>query len=139
MGCWNYGGDAPDLDGATKEQDPGERRLYRATRSSRRFGTLRAGFMRGPALRQAYQAWLKFDGAFEYFPFDLFLIYYGPHMHGTGFEWVFTREEIPHAVVFQNRGIPSGNHSSPNGSGDWRPTQIIGLFDKLTARWGEGV
>ncbi len=136
MGCWNYGGDASTWmaqlgskvlvnDDFTPESIPGEVREI----ASQVYGG-RAG--------AAYEAWVKFDEAFEYFPFDLFLIYYGPHMHGTGFEWVFTREEIPMPWYFKNEAPRRGTKLS-DWCGRLTPEQIIELFDLLNDRWREGV
>jgi len=136
MGCWNYGGDATTWmaqlgskvlvdDDFTPESIPEEVRTI-------------ASRVYGPRAGQAYDAWVKFDDAFEYFPFDLFLIYYGPHMHGTGFEWVFTREEIPMPWYFKNEAPRSGTKLS-DWCGQLTPAQIIGLFEQLNARWHEGI
>jgi phage FluMu protein Com len=137
MGCWNYGGDAStwmaqlgskifhDDNFALADIDPEVRRISTAV-----YGTERAD--------AAYRAWEVFDKAFEYFPFDLFLIYYGPHMHGTGFEWVFTREEIPMPWYFQNAASRRGT-----ALGEWcpalSPQNVILLFEKLTDEWKPGL
>jgi hypothetical protein len=136
LGCWNYGGDTQTWmaqlgsqvlhdDSFTRERiDPETRaiadRLYQGRAET------------------AYLAWQKFDEAFEYFPFDLFLVYYGPHMHGTGFEWAFTREEISMPWYFKNGAGRCGTALS-EWCGKLTPAQIVQLFDKLNTRWMEGV
>lgn len=137
MGCWNYGGDASTWmarlgsrvlhdDGFSVEAiDPEVRAI--------------AGRVYGARFADAgYRAWREFDEAFEYFPFDLFLIYYGPHMHGTGFEWVFTREEIPMPWYFKNEAPRHGTKLS-DWCGRLSPEEIIRLLGKLTDRWEAGV
>jgi hypothetical protein len=137
MACWNYGGDTstwmaqlasrifrnPGF--GTDAIVPEVRRLAEEI-----YGTTRA--------KAAYSAWEEFDAAFEYFPFDLFLIYYGPHMHGTGFEWVFTPEEIRMPWYFQNESGRRGTKLS-EWCGRLSPEQIIHLLRKLTDRWAKGV
>lgn len=137
MGCWNYGGDA-----STPMARLGSRILRDNTFSvdriepevreiaERIYGPIRAA--------AAYEAWSHFDRAFEYFPFDLFLIYYGPHMHGTGFEWVFTTEEIPMPWYFKNESSRRGTKFS-DWCGHFTPEEIIQFFEKLTDGWDRGI
>ncbi len=137
MGCWNYGGDATTP----------MARLASRIFSDDGFGTDAIN----PTVREialelygperadvAVRAWQSFDEAFEYFPFDLFLIYYGPHMHGTGFEWVFTPEEIDMPWYFLAESGRRGTKLS-EWCGSLKPEQVTFLFDKLTAQWAEGV
>jgi hypothetical protein len=86
----------------------------------------------------AFRAWRKFDEAFEFFPFDLFLIYYGPHMHGPGFEWVFTPEEIPMPWYSMNQASRRGTKLS-DWCGALSPQQIIDLLTELCDHWKPGV
>lgn len=136
MGCWNYGGDTQtwmaQLGSKILNDDSFAReRIEPETRE------IASRIYAGRA-DAAYQAWLKFDEAFEYFPFDLFLIYYGPHMHGTGFEWAFTREEISMPWYFKSAAGRCGTALS-EWCGKLTPEQIMRLFDQLNARWLEGV
>ncbi len=136
MGCWNYGGDAQ-----TWMAQLGSRVLTNEDFTRDRIEPeVRAIAQRvyGERAEAGYQAWLKFDAAFEYFPFDMFLIYYGPHMHGTGFEWAFTPEEIPMPWYFKNAASRCGTALS-EWCGQLTPEQIITLFDKLNAGWREGI
>jgi hypothetical protein len=136
LGCWNYGGDTEtwmarlgakvltDEEFTRDRIDPEVRALAREIYADR--------------AQAAYDAWLKFDEAFEFFPFDLFLIYYGPHMHGTGFEWAFTPEEIPMPWYFKAAGGRCGT-ALADWCGKLTPQQIIALLEKLNARWQDGV
>ena len=137
MGCWNYGGYATtwmaqlgskifhDDDFTVNEIDAEVQRISRLV-----YGEDKAEL--------AYKAWIEFDEAFEYFPFDLFLVYNGPHMHGTGFEWMFTPEEIPMPWYYIKESGRGGTKLA-----DWctniSPEQVIFLLTKLTDRWKKGV
>jgi len=137
MGCWNYGGDANtpmaklgskvfQSDDFTTEDIDAEVRAI----AQRIYGKEKADF--------AYRAWLEFDEAFEYFPFEMMLIYYGPHMHGTGLEWIFALEEAP----MQWYWVPNDGRATNNLS-EWcpyfTPQQVIYFLTKLTDRWRKGV
>jgi|GEM_PF-2413174 len=137
MGCWNYGGDT-----TTWMARLGSR-IFRDERFGvssidtevKRCAVAVYGEKRADA---AYEAWSEFDRAFEYFSFDLRLIYFGPHMHGPGFEWVFTREEIPMPWYFMKGAGRRGTKLS-DCCDQLSPEQIIHLLDKLCERWKTGV
>jgi hypothetical protein len=136
MGCWNYGGNATTpmaklgskiftddtftedhIDDAVQQLS---HRLY------------------GERADAAFRAWREFDAAFEYFPFDMALIYYGPHMHGTGMSWIFAEEETPMPWYWmRDTGRTTNNLST------WctyfSPEQIIHFLTQLTGRWKIGV
>lgn len=137
MGCWNYGGDAETWMARLGSQILRDNSfsLDRIETEVRRISRQIHGEHR---CADAYAAWLKFDEAFEYFPFDLFLVYYGPHMHGTGFEWVFTPEEIPMPWYFKNEAPRRGTKLS-DWCGRLSPEEIISLLTKLTELWKEGI
>lgn len=136
MGCWNYGGDTEpwmarfasrvltDDHFSAAEIEPAVRQI--------------AGDLFGPRADAAYRAWVDFDAAFEFFPFDMFLVYYGPHMHGTGFEWAFTPEEIPMPWYFKNGAGRCGTNLS-EWCGSLSTDQIVRLFNQLNERWLSGV
>ncbi len=137
MGCWNYGGNAQTWMaqlGSRVLRDDGFTRLNIES-EVQSIATQVYGPSRADA---AYRAWSLFDQAFEYFPFDLFLIYYGPHMHGTGFEWVFTPEEIPMPWYFKAESGRRGTKLS-DWCGHFTPQAITELLGKLTAGWGKGI
>ena len=137
VNCWNYGGDATtwmahlaskvfrDNQFTEKQIEPEVRRI-----ASEVYGESRAD--------TAYRAWLEFDAAFEYFPFEIPLIYNGPHMHGPGFEWVFTTEEIRMPEYFIKNTGRRGTKLS-----DWcvrfSPQEVLLLLGKLNDRWKNGV
>lgn len=137
MGCWNYGGAAD-----TPMAQFGSRIFHDDTFSVDKIDdevrAIAKSIYGEDKAAKAYEAWQVFDEAFEYFPFDMFLIYYGPHMHGTGFEWVFTREEIGMPWYFINSAGRRGTNLS-----EWctaiSPEQVIHLFTKLTEAWKPGV
>src|SRR5690606_10617497 len=79
MGCWNYGGDTTTPMAKLGSQiftddNFSEDRIDDAVRQLSRQ-------LYGERADAAFRAWKEFDAAFEYFPFDMALIYYGPHMH----------------------------------------------------------
>jgi hypothetical protein len=136
MGCWNYGGNATTPmaklgsqiftdDNFTEDHiDDAVRKLSQQ--------------LYGERADAAFRAWKEFDAAFEYFPFDMALIYYGPHMHGTGMGWIFAEEETPMPWYWmRNTGRTTNNLST------WctyfSPEQIIHFLTKLTERWKIGV
>lgn len=137
MGCWNYGGDACTPMARLAARILGDDR-FSAKEIDAEIQELAAGIYGREHAEDAFLGWKEFDEAFEYFPFEMPLIYYGPHMHGPGFEWVFTREEIPMPEYYLNRAPRRGTKLS-----DWcvhfRPEDVIHLLGKLTARWEAGV
>ena len=137
MGCWNYNGEATtpmarlastilrDDSFDTGRIEPEVRRI--------------AAELYGPGRAQAaYQAWTHYDAAFEYFPFEVPFIYYGPHMHGPGFEWVFTREEITMPEYYLNRAARRGTKLS-DCCVRFTPQENSQLLGKLTDGWEDGV
>lgn len=137
MGCWNYGGDATTPmarlgskvfqdDNFTVDDIEAEVRSI----ARRIYGVEKADF--------AYRAWQQFDESFEYFPFEMMLIYYGPHMHGTGLEWIFELEETP----MQWYWVPNAGRATNNLS-EWcpyfTPEQVIYFLGKVTDQWKTGV
>ncbi len=137
MGCWNYGGDT-----TTWMAQLGSR-VFRDEKFNnlsingevQKCAVAVYGEDRAPA---AYAAWEEFDRAFEYFPFDLRFIYFGPHMHGPGFEWVFTREEIPMPWYFMKGAGRQGTKLS-DCCDQLTPEQIIHLLTLLCERWKPGI
>ena len=137
MACWNYGGIAttPMAKLGSKiftDDDFSEDKIENEVQdlALQMYGADKAN--------AAFRAWRVFDAAFEYFPFDMALIYYGPHMHGTGLEWIFAEEETPMPwYFFKNTGRSTNNLSS------WctffTPKQVIYFLAKLTDRWKVGV
>ncbi|MEO6908608.1 MAG: hypothetical protein ABI210_12035, partial [Abditibacteriaceae bacterium] len=135
--CWNYGGhaDTPMAqlgsriftdDDFSEEKIDGEvqqlaQKMYGATKAE-----------------AAFAAWKEFDAAFEYFPFDMGLIYTGPHMHGTGLEWIFAEEETPMPWYWLK-----GSGRATNNLSEWcqffTPEQVIYLFSKICDGWKKGL
>lgn len=137
MGCWNYGGIATtpmaklgskifmDDDFSADEIDAEVQRM-----AQEMYGADKAD--------AAFRAWKEFDAAFEYFPFDMSLIYVGPHMHGTGLEWIFAEEEKPMPWYWmKNTGRSTNNLSS--WCAFFTPEQVVYFLSKLTDRWKIGV
>jgi len=135
--CWNYGGDATTLM-ARLASEIFHDETFSPDRINPRVRSIAEeiyGKQRGEA---GYRAWQEYDIAFEYFPFEIPLIYYGPHMHGPGFEWVFTREDIPMPEYYLNKAGRRGTKLS-----DWcvrfTPQEVVSLLGKLTDRWRKGI
>jgi hypothetical protein len=135
--CWNYGGhaDTPMARLGSKiftDDNFGENEIEGEVKSLAQelYGEDKA--------EAAFAAWKKFDAAFEYFPFDMTLIYYGPHMHGTGLEWIFAEEVTPMPWYWlKDTGRASNDLFS------WctyfTPEQVIELLTKLCDGWQPGV
>lgn len=136
MGCWNYGGDTLTPmaklgskiftdDTFTEDKIDGEVRNLATQLYGERAGA-------------AFSAWQEYDAAFEYFPFDMSLIYYGPHMHGPGMSWIFQQEETPMPWYWmRDTGRSTNNLSSWHGA--FTPEQIIYFLTKVTDRWKVGI
>lgn len=137
MGCWNYGGDATTwmaqlASKVFKTDDFGIEDIDAEVHAIARrvYGAENAEL--------AYRAWNIFDAAFEYFPFEMTLIYFGPHMHGTGLEWIFAPEETPMPWYW----VPNGGRATNNLSewcANFTPGQVIEFLTKLTDGWRNGV
>ncbi len=137
MGCWNYGGitTTPMAKLGSKiftDDSFSEDKIESEVQdlAQQMYGTENAD--------AAFRAWKEFDTAFEFFPFDMALIYYGPHMHGTGLEWIFAEEETPMPWYWmKNTGRSTNNLST------WctffTPQQVVYFLSKLTNRWKVGV
>ena len=137
MGCWNYGGIATTPmaklgskiftdDNFSEDKIDGEvrdlaRQMYGADKAD-----------------AAFRAWKEFDAAFEYFPFDMALIYYGPHMHGTGLEWIFAEEETPMPWYWMKDTGRSTNNLS-TWCTFFTPEQVIYFLSKLCDGWKKGI
>jgi hypothetical protein len=135
--CWNYGGhaDTPMAqlgsriftdDNFSEEKIDGEVQLL----AQKMYGADKAD--------AAFAAWKKFDAAFEYFPFDGTLIYYGPHMHGTGLEWIF-EEEVTPMPWYWMKGTGRASNDLFSWCGAFTPEQVVQLLTKLTDGWKPGV
>lgn len=137
MGCWNYGGIATTPmaklgsriftdDDFSEDKIDGEvqelaKQMYGADKAD-----------------AAFRAWKEFDAAFEYFPFDMALIYYGPHMHGTGLEWIFAEEQTPMPWYWMKDTGRSTNNLS-TWCTFFTPEQVVYFLSKLTDQWKVGV
>jgi hypothetical protein len=137
MGCWTYGG-FPDTYMAQLASKIFCDENFTTAKIDDEVHAIAARVYGAQHAGAAFSAWQKFDAAFEFFPFDLFLIYYGPHMHGPGFEWVFTPEEIPMPWYSMHHATRRGTRLS-DWCGALSPQQIIELLTELCDRWKPGV
>lgn len=136
MCCWNYGCDPTWMARLAARAFTDESlTLANLDEAVHQIATRIYG---APRAAQATAAWKEFDEAFELFPFDLHLVYYGPHHYGTGFEWIFTPEEIP-MPWYWVRNTARGGTKLSDFCVQFTPERVANLLEKLTQRWARGI